>query len=185
MHELRAEINEVSGLIQSINLTNILTCSSLIKTCVASGGKLFACDNGGSYCIANHFAGELVGSYKKETNKFYPAILSHRRDAVETAISNDIGLERNLEHQVNVPCETDNILIAISLPGNSKNIINAINSAQDKWCKLIHLTSCTADLKNTSSIDHTFSVLGANIPAIQQAYRCIIHLICQVLEADR
>ena len=185
MQELRAEINEISGLIQAINLANVLTCSSLIRTCFASGGKLLACGNGGSYSIADHFVGELAGRYKKDTNIFYPAILLRGGDAVGTAISNDFGFERNFEHQVNALCKSDDILIAISSSGNSKNINNAIKAAQNKGCQVIYLTSSMAELENTSSIDHTFSVLSTNIPAIQQAHLCIIHLICQVLEADR
>src|SRR6185503_5895990 len=59
----------------------VASCVDHIRTlcdegvaCLARGGKILLCGNGGSSCDAAHAAGELVGWFMDKRRKGYPAI---------------------------------------------------------------------------------------------------------------
>ena len=52
-----------------------------------------------------------------------------------TCLANDTGYENIYAHQIEVKCRRDDILIALSGSGNSRNIVKAIEKANNKGCK--------------------------------------------------
>ena len=56
------------------------------------------------------------------------------------AIANDIGYEEVFRFQLRGNLEPNDILVAISGSGNSKNVINAVEYAKEQGNKIIGLT---------------------------------------------
>ena len=60
--------------------------------------------------------------------------------ATVTAIANDLGYDEIYRYQLKNRMRENDILIAISGSGNSKNIVNAVEYAKEQKCKVIGLT---------------------------------------------
>lgn len=118
---------------EKIELAGKITVNSL-----KFGGKIFSCGNGGSMCDAMHFAEELTGRYR-DNRKAIPAISISDPSHI-SCVSNDYGYEFIFSRFLEAWGQENDVLLAISTSGNSKNVLNAIRTAKERGMKVIGLT---------------------------------------------
>jgi D-sedoheptulose 7-phosphate isomerase len=90
---------------------------------VISANRVYLCGNGGSAANAVHIANDLISC----------GIKAHAITAdvaTLTAIANDFGYEHIFSKQIEVFGEPKDLLIVLSGSGNSKNVLNAIETAK-------------------------------------------------------
>jgi phosphoheptose isomerase len=164
---------------------NITVAGKLIVDCLKSGGKILACGNGGSACDAMHFAAELVNRFVKERRSL-PAIALTADTATITAIANDYGYDLVFSKQLAALGNKDDVLLAISTSGNSKNVINAIEMAQSKGLSVIALTGNTGGKigQLISAKDIEIRVTSDSTPRIQEVHLLIIHCLCDIIDGE-
>ena len=98
---------------------------------IENGGKIFFCGNGGSAADAQHLAAELLVRLKPQNNrKGLPAIALSLDISTLTACSNDYGFDKIYERSLESLANSNDVLIAITTSGNSKNIYNAVKKAK-------------------------------------------------------
>ena len=122
-------------------LPTLSDCVELARRCLAGGGKIIACGNGGSAADAQHFIAELVGRYDKPRAPLAGIVLGTDA-ATMTAVSNDFGFEHVFSRQVDTLARSGDVLIALSTSGNSRNVINAAVTALKSVCAPPLLASC-------------------------------------------
>merc|ERR1712224_743500 len=86
--------------------------------------------NGGSAAIASHMATDFSKNGK------IPSLFINDPSLI-TCLSNDLGYEKVFSTPLQQIMKNQDILIAISSSGNSKNIINAVTEAQKKNAQII------------------------------------------------
>ncbi|MBF0492348.1 MAG: SIS domain-containing protein [Deltaproteobacteria bacterium] len=86
--------------------------------------------NGGSVSLASHFAQDLFNKHRIRSMAFTDA-------AMLTCQANDFGYEDAYARMLDVFAKEGDILVAISSSGKSKNILKAIEKAQDKHLKVV------------------------------------------------
>lgn len=100
-----------------------------MKSCHDNGNKIMLIGNGGSAGICSHMATDISKNGGMRATAFNdPAVL--------TCLSNDYGYEYVFQKQIEWHAATSDILIAISSSGQSKNILNAVEAARDRGCKI-------------------------------------------------
>ncbi|MCF8417072.1 MAG: D-sedoheptulose 7-phosphate isomerase [Crocinitomicaceae bacterium] len=122
----------------SENHLRIETAAQLMVTSIQSNGKIISCGNGGSMCDAMHFAEELTGRYRND-RKAIPA-LSISDPSHISCVGNDYGYEFIFSRYIEAIGQQGDVLLAISTSGNSKNVLNAIETAKAKGMKIVGLT---------------------------------------------
>ncbi len=120
------------------NLEKIQNAGKLMVDSIKNGGKIISCGNGGSMCDAMHFAEELTGRYKDDR----PAIpaVSISDPSHISCVGNDYGFEFIFSRYISAVGQSNDVLLAISTSGNSKNVLNAIDEAKKKGMKVVGLT---------------------------------------------
>lgn len=111
---------------------------TLMVNSIKAGGKIISCGNGGSLCDAMHFAEELTGRFQNDRRPFPAIAISD--PAHITCVANDFGFDFVFSRPVEALGKQEDVLLAISTSGNSKNILNAIKTAKQKGMKVIGLT---------------------------------------------
>ena len=156
----------------------ILNACKLIKTTLNNGNKILLCGNGGSASECNHIATEFISRFQKERNSL-PAISLSANNSTITAIANDYSFEKIFSRQIEGLGNNDDILIAISTSGKSKNILEAIKQAKKQGLKIIFLTG-----KNKTNLDVDVEInTPSNITCeIQEMHIAIGHIICEIIE---
>ncbi len=113
---------------------NIHGAAKLMITALKNGGKIISCGNGGSHCDAMHFAEELTGRYRN--NRPGIAAIAISDPSHISCVGNDYGYDFIFSRYVEALGKPGDVLLGISTSGNSKNIVNAMESA-----KLIGMTT--------------------------------------------
>ncbi|MBN2653852.1 MAG: D-sedoheptulose 7-phosphate isomerase [Nitrospirae bacterium] len=162
------------------NSALIIEVANLIAGTFDRGKKLILFGNGGSACDASHLAAEFVNRFKMERPGL-PAIAVNTDVAVLTSIANDYDYSEIFARQVKTLGEEDDIVIAISTSGTSKNILKAVDAAKKKGMKVIALTGLKGE-KFASKSDYAFVVQSEDTPRIQETHITLGHVLCQMIE---
>ena len=157
----------------------ILDVAQRMAHCLQNGGKILSCGNGGSACDALHFAGELVGRFRKDRPAL-PAIALTADSGVLTAVGNDYGFEKVFSRQIEAFGQQEDLLIAISTSGSSENILQACEAARSKGVYTILLTGERGEGK--SSADTVLAVPCAITAHIQEVHIYILQLLVLLCE---
>ena len=142
-----------------------------------------ACGNGGSAADAQHFAAELVGRFERERQELAALALT-TDSSILTAVGNDYSFDEIFSKQVRGLGKSGDVLLGISTSGNSRNVILAIEAAQQKGMKVVAFTG-----KSGGKIA---GMLGANdvhlcVPAdrtarIQETHLLLLHCLCDGID---
>ena len=173
--DTKRQVLEDELLLQTIN-----SCIHKIVLAFKNGNKVLFCGNGGSAADAQHLAAEFSGRFYTD-RKALPAEALHCNTSYLTAVANDYSFDVIYSRLIDGIGEQGDILIGLSTSGNSKNIVNAFESAKEKGMTTIGLTGMTGgQLKSLS--DYLINVPSTDTPRIQEAHILIGHIICQLVE---
>ena len=160
----------------------IARCAELLATALANGRKILIAGNGGSAADAQHFAAELVGRFLME-RRGLPALALTTDSSILTAVANDYGFERVFSRQVEALASAGDVVIGISTSGNSANILAALTAARQCGCATVGLLGRDGGAI-ASRVDLALIVGCTETPHIQEMHVTIIHLLCQLIEAQ-
>ena len=159
---------------------SLVRAAALVKDCLAKGGKLLACGNGGSAADISDFTTEYVCRFLKDRQPF-PAINLTADGGLLTAIGNDYAFDEVFARQVRAFGRTGDVVIVASTSGRSKNIVRALEEAHRLQLSSIALLGKDGgDAKGLATVD---LVVPSQVTArIQEAHKFILHVICELVD---
>lgn len=201
-------INELLKRYPSLNeiKESIKSAEAAIIECYKVGGKILLCGNGGSTADCEHITGELMKGFLKMRplgadkvaqmqksvpslsadilNKLQcglPAISLTSQSALMTAFCNDVDPSLVFAQQVLGLGNKNDILIAISTSGNSKNVLFAAKVAKALGLKVISLTGAGGGaLKEFSDV--LIGVPETETFKVQELHLPVYHYLCASVE---
>jgi D-sedoheptulose 7-phosphate isomerase len=145
------------------------------------GGKLIIFGNGGSATDANDFAIDCVAP--PSGWKPIPAVSLALEPANITAISNDVGTEVVFLRQMIAQAQPDDVAVAISTSGGSRNIIMALEEARKRKMLTVALLGYDGgEILRRGLADFPLIVRCDYIPRIQEVQASIYHVVREALE---
>ncbi len=125
---LQKEIEVLNSL--DIDAINKVICA--IKTAYEAGGNIYIFGNGGSSATASHFANDFNKGLSEYLEKKFNFVCLNDNVPTVMAIANDIGYEKVFEFQLVNKLKSGDLVIGLSGSGNSPNVLNAIEYANDQ-----------------------------------------------------
>ena len=122
----------------SKNNDDILILRDTINETYKSGGKLIFVGNGASASLCSHAATDFTKQAKIKSIAFNDHNLI-------TALSNDYGYEFWVSKAIEFYSSNEDMLIFISVSGESKNLLNGVDFANSKNLKTASLTGSNAN----------------------------------------
>jgi D-sedoheptulose 7-phosphate isomerase len=159
---------------------DIERAADLVTGCLASGGQLLLCGNGGSAADAQHIAAEFLGRFLRERRPL-PAIALHTNTSAVTAIGNDYGFDEVFARQVLAYARPGGVLLAISTSAESPNVLRAAQVAREAGMSIIGMTGPEGGSLGPMC-DVCLAVPASATPRIQEGHILIGHLLCQIVE---
>jgi D-sedoheptulose 7-phosphate isomerase len=152
-----------------------------IRERIERGGKLILFGNGGSATDANDWAIDCV--MPPAGYQAIPAISLSMEPANLSAIANDVGTELIFQRQLIAQARPDDIAIAISTSGGSKNIVMALEEARKRNLLTVALLGYDGgEVVRRRLADFPLIVRSDYIPRIQEVQASMYHLIRDALE---
>lgn len=152
--------------------------------CLLNNKKIMTCGNGGSAANAQHFAEIMLNRLHVERPSL-PAITLAMGSTSLTAIADDSHYAEVFTKQIEALGQPEDILLIFSPLGNSKNILDAIETAHQRGVIIIALTGCDGG-EVTALLDLEADV-EIRVPSesrirIQETHLLITHCLCDVID---
>lgn len=165
------------------NLNNVIFKSiNQISKSLKNNGKIMLCGNGGSAADAQHLAAEFLVRLRPKVNrKPLPAITLAQDPSTITAVSNDYDFKYLFSRNLRALAKKNDVLIAISTSGNSKNIIEVLKEAKKLKIKSIALLGCGGGIAKKFT-DYPIVVESNNTASIQETHIFLGHFIFENVE---
>ena len=163
-------------------IVTILKVAEEIITAFKKDKKVLFCGNGGSAADAQHLAAELSGRFYFDREPLFAEAL-HVNTSYLTAVANDYSYDEVYSRLVKAKGRKGDVLIGISTSGNSKNVINAIETANSVGMITIGMTGQTGG-KMKGICKYLINVPSKDTPRIQEAHIMIGHIICEIVEKE-
>ena len=161
-------------------INNVQLASDLIGKTISNNSRIFSCGNGGSMCDAMHFSEELSGRFR-ENRKGLPSV-SISDPSYLTCVANDFGFEFVFSRYLEANAKENDLLLAISTSGESKNIIKACEYCKKNNVKLITLTGRqNSTVSKFADID-ICTPNGKFSDRVQEIHTLLIHVIVEMVE---
>ena len=203
LDELFRRLPELSFLADKLDLL-----TEKIIDLYGRSGVLFLAGNGGSCCDGEHIAGELLkgflsrrkmsdGTAKKFRSALgdgadeyveklqggIPAVSLPSQAGVLTAYANDVDAEFMYAQLVYAYARENDVLVAISTSGNSKNCVRAAETAKALGIKTVALTGAK-ESRLSALCDVTVRAPETETFKVQEYHLPIYHYLCAALEEE-
>lgn len=162
------------------NAEAIVELAKILAACLAKGGKLLFCGNGGSAADAQHLAAEFVNRFMMERPPL-PAIALTTDTSALTSIGNDFGFDQVFSKQVQALGTRGDVLVAISTSGNSDNCVHALDAAAEKGLIAVGLLGKDGG-EMLPLCEHALVVESPSVPLVQEVQIAAGHMLCRLVD---
>lgn len=144
--------------------------------------KVLFCGNGGSAADAQHLSAEFSGRFYFDRAPLFSEAL-HANTSFLTAVANDYSYDEVYSRMVRAMGREGDVLVGISTSGNSKNIIKAIETANN--LKMITIGFTGQDGGKMKDIcKYIIKIPSNDTPRIQESHILVGHIICEIVEKE-
>jgi D-sedoheptulose 7-phosphate isomerase len=147
---------------------------NLVLSQTQAGCKIIFIGNGASAAISSHMATDFWKNGRMRAIAFNDGSLL-------TCISNDFGYQYVFAKPIEMFAENGDILLAISSSGQSPNILQGIQSARSKQCKVITLSGFSPQNPLFSMGDINFYVPSSEYGPVEIAHQFICHCLLDII----
>ena len=181
--DIRRQLEESARVMQSFSdglVTRIAQFAEISVAALRANGKLVFFGNGGSAADAQHLAAELVVRLRAD-RKGLPALALTTNPAVLTAAGNDYGFDQIFSRQIEALLVPQDILVALSTSGESRNVLRGLEAARLRGAYLVGLTGEGGGTL-AGKVDLLLNVPSRDPQRIQEAHITIGHIACSLIE---
>ena len=147
----------------------IRLCVGWLRQVKKTGSFVYLIGNGGSAAIASH----QVTDFMKACGMKASSPMEH---SLLTCMANDCGYEQVFSEPLKILMEKDDLLIAISSSGQSKNILKSTEVAAKKGCNIITMSGFKPDNHLRSKGDMNFYVPSCSYMFVESAHLFICNM---------
>lgn len=168
--------------IDELDKNEIIKFVDVLNKARENGRNIFIMGNGGSASTASHFCCDFNkgASYGVDDKKRFKFICLNDNIATMMAYSNDVSYESVFVEQLKNFLQSEDVVIGISGSGNSKNVLKAIEYANENGAVTVGLTGYSGGrLKELAK----YSV-NANVEDMQVSediHMILCHMIMQII----
>jgi len=180
MNLISSYIDELRATLDQLPVEKINQMIGWLHETRIYGRQVFVMGNGGSASTAQHFICDLSKNTRQVGWPSFRAIGLADNMAMLSAYANDEGYENVFCQQLENLIQPEDIVIAISTSGNSRNVVSAVELANRMRAKTVGLTGVDGG-RLGPLVDLEIRVPSYNIQQIEDTHMAIEHMVCSAL----
>lgn len=179
-NNIRAYFEREQKVINNLNFEEITDAVQAIKEAYEREATIYVFGNGGSAATASHFVCDFNKGICEKLDKKFNLICLSDNTPIVTAIANDISYDDVFYFQLKNKLKPDDLILAISGSGNSKNVIKAVEYAKKVGTKIIGLTGYSGG-KLYELADFHMHVAVDDMQITEDVHMAFDHMMYRVL----
>jgi D-sedoheptulose 7-phosphate isomerase len=172
----KSYLSKLGNLLQTIDPRQVEAAGALLTAARAEGRQVFLIGNGGSAALASHLAVDLGKGCSRNREKRFRVLSLTDNVPWMTALSNDISYEDVFVEQLRNYAEKGDILFAISSSGNSKNVLKAVQYANQVGCETIGVSGFAGG-KLKEMVKHHVLIKAEHMGLIEDGQMIVGHIL--------
>jgi D-sedoheptulose 7-phosphate isomerase len=172
----KSYLSKLGNLLQTIDPRQVEAAGALLTAARAEGRQVFLIGNGGSAALASHLAVDLGKGCSRNREKRFRVLSLTDNVPWMTALSNDISYEEVFVEQLRNYAEKGDILFAISSSGNSKNVLKAVQYANQVGCETIGVSGFAGG-KLKEMVKHHVLIKAEHMGLIEDGQMIVGHIL--------
>lgn len=167
------------AVIDALDIDELNRAMEAIHDAWQRGAVIYTMGNGGSAATASHMVCDFDKGIFAKTGKRFKLCCLNDNIPIMMAIANDISYEDVFVEQLRGVIQKDDLVIAISGSGNSKNIIKAVEYAKNCGAKIVGFTGYSGGkLKQLS--DYSMHVPIDDMQIAEDLHMVFDHMMMRV-----
>jgi D-sedoheptulose 7-phosphate isomerase len=152
----------------------------------ARGSTIYFLGNGGSAATASHFANDLGCGTRAPACRPFKAVSLADNVAVLTALANDEGYDQIFVRQLEGALEAGDVVVALSVSGNSANVLEAMRYAGEVGARTIGCTGFDGGaLRQMVDVNLHVPARAGEYAPVEDVFQILDHLIYSYLRMER
>ena len=162
---------------------DIAKAGQRLVNCLLNDGRVLVCGNGGSAANGLHFSAAMLNHFEVERPPL-PVIALSTDIAVLTAVSNEGHYDQIFARQIQAFGKEGDVLLTLSTTGNSDNILQAVNAANDRGMDTIALSGRDGGVlaNHLGPEDIELRIAGDSAARIRETHLFILHCFCDLID---
>jgi len=163
--------------LDSIPVEAVAQVIERLKTALAEDRQIFVFGNGGSAMNSSHFATDLGKGSSDKVGKRFRVLSLNDNVSWMTAIGNDYAYDQIFVRQLENYGRQGDLVLALSVSGNSPNVVNALEWANKNGLHTIALVG--GKKGKMAEIAHQSIVINStHYGRVEDAQMSICHMLC-------
>ncbi|MBK8094088.1 MAG: SIS domain-containing protein [Verrucomicrobiaceae bacterium] len=166
--------------VQALNALNpaaVTRLIALLRTALDEKRQIFVFGNGGSAANASHFVTDLGKGASDALGKRFRVLSLNDNVSWMTAIGNDYAYEDTFSRQLDNFAAQGDIALAISVSGNSPNVVKALRMAAERGLTTIALVGGKGGAASEVAT-HVIRVEDTHYGRVEDVQMTILHMLC-------
>ena len=161
----------------SISVEKVVTLIEILRNCLIEERQIFVVGNGGSASDASHFATDLSKGGSDAVGKRFKCMSLNDNVSWMTALANDYDYDEIFVGQLRNFANPQDLLIGLSVSGDSPNVVKAMNWAKENGLSTFALTGARRG-KITGIADDCLVINSDHYGRVEDAQMMICHILC-------
>lgn len=172
--------------IQIVDVGAVSELIHWIEEACDKGKQIFLMGNGGSSAVASHIVADLAPNTLMEGRPAFRVIcLSDNVESI-TAIANDSGYENIFAYQLRCHLQPGDLVIALSVSGNSENVIRGVKLAHHMGAHTVGLTGFDGGrLRRLCGLSIHLPSSQDEYGPVEDLFSCIGHIVTTYITMKR
>lgn len=183
-NSIREYLNRDIEAFNKLNIDEINTAMEAIYHAWERGSTIYVMGNGGSAATASHMVCDFNKGVSLNTGRKFKLICLNDNIPIITAIANDISYDKIFELQLKDVVTKDDLVLAISGSGNSKNIVNAVSYAKSIGTKIVGMTGYHGG-KLRELADYHLHVPVDDMQVTEDFHMIFVHMMMRLFSAGK
>jgi D-sedoheptulose 7-phosphate isomerase len=162
--------------LRSIQFDRVSKLISVFRHALDDDKQIFVCGNGGSAANASHFVTDLGKGSSDKTYRRFRCMSLNDNVSWMTAIGNDYDYSELFSRQLMNLSRHGDLLMVMSVSGNSPNLVKAVEYGKNNGCVTIALVGGRRG-KLAELADHVLVIDDTHYGRVEDAHMGICHMI--------
>lgn len=174
---LNTYLDNQKAALDSIKIEAVAQLIEKFRQALHKNSQIFVCGNGGSAANASHFVTDLGKGASDKIHRRFRCLSLNDNVSWMTALGNDYAYDQIFVRQLMNFATPGDLLLALSVSGNSPNVLQAVEWARQNGLQTIGLVGNKKG-QLAARAEEVIVINSAHYGRVEDAQMAICHMIC-------